>query len=257
MICKDQMGRALEFGSVPRRIVSVVPSQTELLYDLGAPVVGITKFCVHPEAWFRSLPRVGGTKQLHFDRIAALEPDLIIANKEENERSQIEYLAERYPVWISDIHTLDDSIDMITALGHLLQRNHSATFIAQRISEGFDLLEPLSPPQPAAYLIWREPWMVAGGDTFINDMLRRCGFRNVFEDLPRYPEINLARLAASGCRHVLLSSEPFPFAEKHIAEIREFLPDADIRLVDGEMFSWYGSRLLEAPGYFSQLLQLG
>ncbi len=256
MLFKDQSGRAVEILSPPRRIVSVVPSQTELLYDLNAPVTGITKFCVHPESWFRSLPRVGGTKQLHLEKIAALQPDLIIANKEENEKAQIEALALQFPVWVSDIHTLQDACDMITAIGHILQQQHAAQKIADNIRERFNLLEPFPTAVPTAYFIWREPWMVAGGDTFIHEMMHRCGFRNVFADLPRYPAITLPQLAASGCRLVLLSSEPYPFREKHIAEIREYLPDAGVLLVDGEMFSWYGSRLLQAPAYFQQLIHL-
>jgi ABC-type Fe3+-hydroxamate transport system substrate-binding protein len=253
MMYKDQLGRGVEIPSPPQRIISVVPSQTELLYDLGVQVQGITKFCVHPEAWFRSITRVGGTKQLNLELIASLQPDLIIANKEENEKAQVEALAARFPVWISDIHGLGDACDMVTALGDILQRQHSAQLIRQRIENGFDALQPLPQAVPTAYFIWREPWMVAGNDTFIHEMMARCGFRNVFEDLPRYPSISLAQLAASGCRLVLLSSEPYPFREKHVAEIREFMPDADIQLVDGEMFSWYGSRLMHAPAYFEAL----
>lgn len=255
MLYKDQLGRELEMPAPPRRIVSVVPSQTELLYDMGVQVQGITKFCVHPEEWFRSITRIGGTKQLNLELIASLEPDLIIANREENEKAQIEALAARFPVYVSDIHGLEDACDMITGLGDVLQRQQSAALIRQRIEDGFAGLEALPLAVPTAYFIWRGPWMVAGGDTFIHEMMARCGFRNVFEDLPRYPEIALSRLAASGCRLVLLSSEPFPFREKHIAEIREYVPDADIRLVDGEMFSWYGSRLLHSPAYFTALLQ--
>lgn len=250
----DQMGRTITLSAPPQRIISVVPSQTELLHDLGASVAGITKFCVHPEEWFRSITRIGGTKQLKLDQIAALQPDLIIANKEENEKAQIDALAERFPVWISDIRNLDDSLDMITSIGNIVQRADAAHAIVQAIRHQFAALQPAVPDIPAAYFIWREPWMVAGGDTFIHEMMKRCGFRNVFADIPRYPAVTLSHLAASACKLVLLSSEPYPFKEKHIAEIREYLPDADIRLVDGEMFSWYGSRLLYAPAYFQQLI---
>jgi ABC-type Fe3+-hydroxamate transport system substrate-binding protein len=257
MLYKDQLGREVEIPSPPQRIISVVPSQTELLYDLGAKVVGITKFCIHPEEWFRTITRIGGTKQLHLDKIAALQPDLIIANKEENVKEQIESLADQFPVWISDIHHLDDACNMITSIGQIVSKHHAANKIAATIREQFDVLQPIQPAIPVAYFIWRDPWMIAGGDTFIHEMLRTLGLRNVFEDLPRYPAITLPQLAASGCRLVLLSSEPYPFKEKHIAEIREYLPDAIIRLVDGEMFSWYGSRLLYAPAYFKELLHTG
>lgn len=257
MLYKDQLGRELEISSPPQRIVSVVPSQTELLYDLGADVVGITKFCVHPEEWFRTKTRIGGTKQLHLDKIATLQPDLIIANKEENTKEQIEALAAQFPVWISDIHNLEEACEMITSIGHIVNKHHAANKMAATIKESFDLLKPLQPAIPTAYFIWRDPWMVAGGDTFIHEMLRTIGLRNVFEDIPRYPSVTLPQLAASGCRLVLLSSEPYPFKEQHIAEIQAYLPDAEVRLVDGEMFSWYGSRLLQAPAYFSKLLHTG
>lgn len=257
MLYKDQLGREIEVPSPPQRIISVVPSQTELLYELGADVVGITKFCVHPEEWFRSKTRIGGTKQLHLDKIAALQPDLIIANKEENTKEQIEALAAQFPVWISDINNLESACDMISSIGHIVAKHHAANKIVAIIKERFNLLKAVKPAIPTAYFIWRGPWMVAGGDTFIHEMLRSIGLRNVFEDLPRYPSVTLPQLAASGCRLVLLSSEPYPFKEKHIAEIREYLPDAVIRLADGEMFSWYGSRLLHAPAYFSNLLGEG
>lgn len=257
MLYTDQLGRAVEIPSPPQRIISVVPSQTELLYDIGANVIGITKFCIHPNEWFRTITRIGGTKQLHLDQIAALQPDLIIANKEENVKEQIEALAEQFPVWTSDIHNLHDACEMITSIGHIVSKHHAANKIAATIRERFELLQQIKPAVPTAYFIWRDPWMIAGGDTFIHEMLHTMGLRNVFEDLPRYPSITLPQLAASGCRLVLLSSEPYPFKEKHIAEIRAYLPDADIRLVDGEMFSWYGSRLLYAPAYFSELLHTG
>lgn len=252
----DQIGHTITLEAPPRRIVSVVPSQTELLHDLGADVVGITKFCVHPATWFREKTRVGGTKQLDIEKIAALQPDLIIANKEENQKEQIEALARRFPVWTSDMQTLEASLEMITALGEVLDKSSAAADLAGRIAGGFASLLPLQPAAPAAYFIWRDPWMVAGGDTFINNMLQRCGLRNVFADENRYPAVSLSQLAASGVKLVLLSSEPYPFKTKHIAEIREYVPDAEVLLVDGEMFSWYGSRLLHAPAYFHSLLEV-
>jgi ABC-type Fe3+-hydroxamate transport system substrate-binding protein len=282
----DQLGRTLVLPHAPARIVSLVPSQTELLYTLGesdAPgatiassvgtpayeVVGITKFCVHPQSWFRQKTRVGGTKDLHLDRIHALRPDLIIANKEENERQQIEELARHYPVWISDVKTLPDALDMIRSIGHITGRQEQGEALATEIDRRFAALpaDPTAsgsgtrPPVPAgtgprtAYFIWRDPWMTAGGDTFIHDMLGRCGLTNLFGHMDRYPSVELSSLADDGCDCVLLSSEPYPFRQKHIREIRDFLPDATIRLVDGELFSWYGSRLLHTPNYLQQLAE--
>lgn len=248
----DQLGRVITLEQPPSRIISLVPSQTELLYSLDAPVVGITKFCVHPDSWFREKPRVGGTKDIRPEKIDALQPDLIIANKEENNRDQIESLAARYPVWISDVRTLPDALAMIRAVGELLSRQQQALALATAIEKAFSELPPApTASRRTAYLIWRKPWMVAAGGTFIDDMLQRCGLTNIFGGQDRYPVIDLASLAAAGCDLVLLSSEPYPFREKHIAEIQTMLPHATIRLVDGQLFSWYGSRLLQAPAYFA------
>lgn len=250
----DQMGRSLALEQPPRRIISLVPSQTELLAYLGLEeeVVGITRFCIHPRHWRRDKPRVGGTKQLHTDRIDALRPDLIIGNKEENDKAQIEALAGRYPVWMSDVGDLDSALDMIRQVGVLCDVADRASALALDIAAAFASL----PPQPllrAAYLIWRNPWMAAGSHTFIHDMLGRAGFGNVFENQARYPEFSLKMLADARPEVVLLSSEPYPFKDEHIEEIRAVCPQAVILLADGELFSWYGSRLLQAPSYFYEL----
>jgi ABC-type Fe3+-hydroxamate transport system substrate-binding protein len=252
----DMMGRAVSIPYPPRRIVSVVPSQTELLYDLGLEeeVVGITKFCVHPESWFRNKTRIGGTKQLHLDKIRELLPDLIIANKEENTQEQIEELAAEFPVWISDIQTIEQGLEMIVQVGELCDKREAAQQIITDIQEGFSQLQKASILRTVAYFIWYKPWMSVGHDTFISDMIERAGWKNVFADKSRYPEISLEELAVAKPEIVLLSSEPFPFKEKHIAEIKAVLPDAEVLLVDGEMFSWYGSRMREAAGYMSHLL---
>jgi ABC-type Fe3+-hydroxamate transport system substrate-binding protein len=275
----DQLGRAVSLAQPPRRIVSLVPSQTELLYTLGLgeAVVGITKFCIRPQAWFRTKARIGGTKAVDPARVEALRPDLIIANREENEKPQVEALAARYPVWISDISTLDDALDMIRSIGALTGRSAEALHLATDIATRFQRLATdiatrfqqlsldfnvparhLAPPAsllPAVYLIWRDPYMAAGRDTFISHMLQYCGYTNLFADQDRYPSVDLPSLSGRENLQILLSSEPYPFRQRHIEEIKEILPGASIRLVDGEFFSWYGSRLLDAPSYFRSLVQ--
>ncbi len=250
------MNRTITVPEKPLRIISLVPSQTELLFDLGLDdtVVGITKFCIHPDSWFRSKTRVGGTKQVHTDRVDTLQPDLIIANKEENMQPQIEALAAKYPVWISDIHTLPQALDMIAKVGELVNRAQKAQELIQQISNGFEPLKPAPKPLRVAYFIWYNPWMSVGHDTFIADMLGRCGWTNVFDHLNRYPEITIDTLKEANPDVILLSSEPFPFKEKHVAELQAVLPAAKIILVDGEMFSWYGSRLLHAADYLQNLV---
>jgi ABC-type Fe3+-hydroxamate transport system substrate-binding protein len=254
---KDQMGLEVNVEWPPKRIISLVPSQTELLYSLGLTneVVGITKFCVHPEEWFRTKQRVGGTKKLDFDKIAALKPDLIIGNKEENEEQQIKQLMQQYPVWMSDIHNLQDAYDMMGRVGELVDRKEKADELIGKIKEAFKKLEQFKLLKSAAYFIWREPYMVAGGDTFLSNILSLCGLKNVFaEHKGRYPELSKEEIRESKPDVILLSSEPFPFSAKHIDEFRQICPDAKIVLVDGEYFSWYGSRLADAPAYFCKVL---
>jgi ABC-type Fe3+-hydroxamate transport system substrate-binding protein len=242
----------------PKRIVSLVPSQTELLSDLGLEneTIGITKFCVHPEKWFRTKTRVGGTKSIHIERIKELQPDLIIANKEENVKEQIEAASAIAPVWVSDIHNLQDALQMIKDVGQLTCKGVEANKIVSQAETAFaGLTQPENKGSKALYLIWHKPWMTVGKDTFIHDMLGKINLKNAFGHLSRYPELSDDDIRSSDASIVLLSSEPYPFKEKHIAIIQALLPEANIKLVDGEMFSWYGSRLMKAPAYFSSLFK--
>ncbi|GAA4750683.1 helical backbone metal receptor [Flavisolibacter ginsenosidimutans] len=239
----------------PQRIVSLVPSQTELLFHLGLreEVVGITKFCVHPQEWFRTKTRIGGTKTLNFEKIKSLQPDLILANKEENTQEQVEELAKHFPVWVSDVNTLEDALYMISAVGEITGRKEKATTLIEQIQTGFTSLQTQDVKRKMAYLIWKEPYMTVGGDTFIHDLLTRAGFENIFQNKNRYPVIGVEELLIASCQLLILSSEPYPFRQKHIEELQKQLPNTKIILADGEMFSWYGSRLLHAPAYFLQL----
>lgn len=244
-------------STLPQRIVSLVPSQTELLHYLGleAETIGITRFCVHPQEWFCTKTRVGGTKAIKQGIIHQLKPDLIIANKEENLKEQVEMLAGDYPVWVTDVSNLDDSLKMIADIGELTGKKEKAITLVEEIKKMFNtIILPIAPLR-VAYLIWQKPYMTVGGDTFINDMLLKCGFINVFSDRKRYPEINLTDLKTAGCQLLLLSSEPYPFRQKHVDELSAQLPACKIVLVNGEFFSWYGSRLLMAPAYFKKLLK--
>lgn len=256
IVVTDMIGQEILLQRKPERIVSLVPSQTELLYDLGLEeqVVGITKFCIHPQRWFRTKARVGGTKTVHIDRVQALQPDLIIANKEENVQEQIEALRAIAPVWVSDIRSLDHNLEMIQQIGQLTGTEHKAQAMVQQLTADFATL-PLSSciSKKVAYLIWYNPVMAAGDDTFIHEVLNRIGMVNVLEGQQRYPELTMEALQQLQPELLLLSSEPFPFAEKHIKIFQEHLPDTTIMLVDGELFSWYGSRMLHAVTYFNKL----
>ncbi|MCY1522733.1 Vitamin B12-binding protein [compost metagenome] len=252
------MGRQVEVNFPPKRIISLVPSQSELLFDLclNEEVVGITKFCIHPVEKFASCTKVGGTKKLKIDVIRALQPDLIIGNKEENTRNDIELLMEEFPVWMSDIHDLDEAMVAIGMIGELVDRSPEAAYINHLIAAGFTDLGRLSvqknKPLRVAYVIWKSPYLFAGRNTFIDDIIRRIGWTNIITE-NRYPELDPEVLKARDCNVVCLSSEPYPFNELHIDEIQSVLPAAKVVLVDGEMFSWYGSRLVKAVQYLFQL----
>jgi len=250
----DQMGRRVTLPQEPRRIVSLVPSQTELLCDLGGAdrLVGATDFCTEPAALLQHVARIGGTKRFNFQRIDELAPDLIIGNLEENYKEGIDRLAERYPVWMSDIYSLADNSSMLRSLGQLIGQSASAEALVSEIEEGFNAL-PSQPIGSAAYLIWRKPWMVAAGNTFINAMMTHAGFENVFEDLARYPEVTLEQISAARPDFILLSDEPFPFKDDHIVEMQAAVPGARVMIIDAMPFSWYGSRMRLAADYFLSL----
>jgi ABC-type Fe3+-hydroxamate transport system substrate-binding protein len=251
----DQTERRITLNKIPQRIISLVPSQTELLFDLGLAeqVIGITKFCIHPDKWFRSKTRIGGTKQLNMELIQQLQPDLIIANKEENVKEQVEELQNYFPVWISDINNLEDAYEMIEQVGLMTNKQKRATKIVFQIKDNFAELETRNSKLTACYLIWQNPYMTIGGNTFINSMLEAARFENIFAKEKRYPEATIDELIKLKPEILLLSSEPFPFKQKHADELLAQLPNTKIVVVDGEMFSWYGSRLLKAPAYFKQL----
>jgi ABC-type Fe3+-hydroxamate transport system substrate-binding protein len=240
------------------RIVSLVPSITELLHSLGLEeeVVGITKFCVHPSEWFRTKTRIGGTKNIQSDKIKALSPDLIIANKEENIKEQVEPLLRDYEVLLTDVNDFSQALDMITQVGRATGKEKESEALAEEIRKSFSPLRD-GTGKTAAYLIWKEPWMTVGGDTFIHSMMQYAGFENVFADRSRYPQTSLEEIEKLKPQFVLLSSEPFPFKETHARQLQGVFSQSKILLVDGEMFGWYGSRMLHAATYFRQLRNFG
>lgn len=256
MLFTDQIGRNIDISENPQCIISLVPSQTELLFDLGLEekIIGITKFCIHPKDKVKNVTKIGGTKNFHFDKIDALQPDLIIGNKEENYQEGIERLSEKYPVWISDIYNLADALAMIKSVGEITNKKTEAQNLIEKIQIGFENLPKTISSLQVAYLIWREPYMVAAQNTFIDAMLHQIGLKNVFSEKERYPETTLAELCENQPDYIFLSSEPYPFKEKHLTELQMACPNSKILLVDGEMFSWYGSRLLKSCKYFEKLL---
>lgn len=255
MIVHDQLNRPLNISGIPQRIISLVPSQTEFLFDIGLEkeIVGITLFCVHPKSKVEKVDRVGGTKRLNFSKIDQLKPDLIIANKEENNKEDIEQLSKQYPVWVSDVNNMDEALEMMEQLGELLEKTSEADGIISTIINENQKLKSRQARGRVAYLIWNNPIMVAANDTFIDAMLNLAGFENVFESSTRYPEVIIEDLQRRNPDFLFLSSEPFPFKQKHLAYFREKLPQTKVILVDGEMFSWYGSRIQRFGSYVQKI----
>ncbi len=254
MIFKDQLGQHIELTQIPKRIISLVPSQSELLWDLGLrdELIGITKFCIHPNEMFKFKDRVGGTKTLDIHKIRSLKPDLIIGNKEENEYAQIKELQNEFPVWMSDIYNLNDAYNMISDIGKLVHKKNEATRLVSTIQKSFSVIKKYN--KTVLYLIWKNPFMAAGNSTFIGDVLNQMGLINSLKNSDlRYPELTMDEIKNLNPNLIFLSSEPFPFKESHINELKQLVPNATVKLVDGELFSWYGSRLLKSVEYLNNL----
>ena len=253
MLYLDQLQQSIELKTVPKRIISLIPSQSEYLWDLGLQneLVGISKFCLHPKQMFETVTRVGGTKQLDLETIKSLKPDLIIGNKEENVKEQIEELKEYFPVWMSDVNTLDDAFDMMLKLGEIFERKAESEAMVTQIIESMKEIGNLFEGKRVAYFIWNKPYMVAASDTFIDSIMNECGIINHFKNKKRYPEITIEDL--TGADYCFMSSEPFPFDQKHIQELQGAVKNCQFVLVDGEMFSWYGSHLRLLPNYLKKL----
>jgi ABC-type Fe3+-hydroxamate transport system substrate-binding protein len=247
------MLQKIELQQVPKRIISLIPSQSEYLWDLGLQneLIGISKFCIHPKEMFETITRVGGTKQLDIEKIKSLKPDIIIGNKEENVKEQIEELKEYFPVWMSDVNTFDDALDMMLKLGEMFGKQKESEAMVTQILEGMKEVSNLFEGKKVAYFIWNKPYMVAAANTFIDSVMTECGMINHFMHMERYPEVNIEDL--KGADYCFLSSEPFPFDQKHIQELKGAVKNCEFILVDGEMFSWYGSHLCKLPIYLKKL----
>lgn len=229
------------------KIISLVPSLTELLIDLGLQkqVAGRTRFCIHPKETIKHIEIVGGTKNPDIEKIKSIRPDLVIANKEENRKEDIQQLDTVTETMVTEISSVEDALVEIKRIGHKTGRSQAADDIISKTSSVLDQ-RPKQQLLTTAYFIWKDPWMTVGHDTYIHDVLNKYGMINVFEDRQRYPTTSLQELTELSPELILFSSEPYPFKEKHIQEIKELCPDSKIKLVEGEWFSWYGSRMIHS-----------
>ncbi len=251
MLFLDDLKREVYLENTPQRVVCLCPSITETLVEMGANVVGRTKFCIHPKEKIKNIAIVGGTKQVHYDKIDSLKPDLIFCEKEENTPEMVQVLAKKYPVYVVNVESWKDGIQMIKNLGLILNKTQVTNEWLTTIPEQ---LNPIVSQKKAVYLIWYQPIMTVGKTTYINDVLNQLGFINPFENHSvRYPNITLEEIQVVKPDYLFLSSEPFPFKNSHIQEFQEVLKDTKVMLVDGEMFSWYGIRMKESIKYFEKM----
>ncbi|MFH2143900.1 MAG: helical backbone metal receptor [Bacteroidota bacterium] len=252
----DSLNRRVHLDKTPERIISLVPSITELLFDLGLEnhIAGITRFCIHPEKSVQKVPKIGGTENIDFDLIREIKPDLIFCSKEENKEIEVNLLMKNYSVFVSDVRSFNDAINLIYETGLMTGKEIEAQKIINKINNAFATISEIKEPIPVVYLIWKNPYMTINCDTFINDILSIAGFNNVFKNSSeRYPIISIEEITDKNPQLVFLSSEPYPFKEKDKMELMMSLQYSEIIHVNGEMFSWYGSHMINAPEYFKKL----
>jgi ABC-type Fe3+-hydroxamate transport system substrate-binding protein len=249
----DALGRTHRITAPPWRIVSLVPSLTEALFafGLGECVAGVTRYCVEPAADVALKPKIGGTKNVDVAQVAALQPDLVLANVEENTQSDVAALeAAGLRVFLTYARTVSEAIAELAVIASMAGAEEAARPIVEGAKEALaDALAANARRRapPTFCPIWRNPWMTIGPDTYIHDVLESCGAANVYADAAgRYPVLDLAEVASRRPEVVLLPDEPYRFGEKHVPEVVETLPGVRIHLVDGKMLGWYGPRIAES-----------
>lgn len=258
---RDARGREIDFPQPPKRVVSLIPSITESLFDLGLGdrVAGVSKYCIFPEAETGKKPKIGGQKNPDFDAIAALDPDLVIVNEEENKPEHIEYFIERYRTYVTYPRKFVDAATLLDEIGVLFGVTSQTKKMAETIREVASNVSNKKRPVKTLYLIWRNPWMSINRDTFIDDLLGLFGLQNVFSDRPeRYFEVSAEEIAAAKPELILLPNEPYHFLEKHKSEFVTLdipaVANRNIRTVDGTYFCWYGTRSARAGEYIKTVV---
>ena len=254
----DQLNREIIIKQTPQRIVSLVPSITYTLsdFDLNENVVGITRFCKFLPYSKKEKTIIGGTKDIKIDRIKSLKPDIILANKEENTKEIVEQLEKIAPVFVSDIKNFDDNIDFLERMGKIFNNEIFAIYFVRQLNKLKKTLETEKEHlKKTIYLIWKNPWMTIGGDTYIHDMMKLSGFDNLYKQKKRYPTTDIEEMKKLNPEVILLSSEPYPFKAKHQQELQEIFPETKILLVQGEAFTWFGTYQIKGLEYLSSLIK--
>jgi ABC-type Fe3+-hydroxamate transport system substrate-binding protein len=245
------------------RIVSLVPSLTELLCDLGLSswVVGRTGFCIHPADIVRSIPKIGGTKDVNVKKIRTLAPTHLIVNIDENEKPVVDQLAQFIPhIVVTHPIAPRDNLALYRLLGAIFNAEQKAEELCAAFEQEYQALRslPKYPPQTMLYCIWKDPWMTVSRDTYIANMIAEIGWQCWTNDAltapgVRYPKFEWSDEVVRKIDGVLLSSEPYRFTEVHVDALEQQI-GKPAQLVDGEMMSWYGSRAIGGLRYLRELV---
>ncbi|MEA2569984.1 MAG: hypothetical protein QOI24_1985 [Acidobacteriota bacterium] len=253
MIVRDVRGVEHDFTRAPRRVVSLVPSLTESLFDLGAGdvVVAITDFCIFPPGL--ALPRVGGTKNPDVDAIRALEPDLVYMNLEENVKRHGDAIEAFAPLFVTEPKSVDDVASLIATLGAIHHRDSQPLVAA--LNGALNAARFTAPSFRFLCPIWKKPWMWCGGDTYVSNLVESAGGRNLMRDRERYPSLDLDCALALEPDVIFLPDEPFLFTEEEAAEIRESSNARVVGPFPGHLFTWHGTRTIEGLRFLATTLR--
>lgn len=257
MVFTDDMKEEIQMEDYPHKIISLCPSVTETLVKLGLKnqLTARTNYCYRPEGDVEGIKKIGGPKSIDMEAVDSTEPDLIIAVKEENDRQQIEKLREKHIVFVFDVNTYTEALDMIIRMGELMGKQEKAVEMADNIDKAFANIPQLKTPLTFLYLVWKDPLIAAGKRTYINNVLTSHGFSNCLDTfIQRYVTLNIEVFKKLEFDIAFLPTEPFEFNEDDKKDILAFFPETDVRLVDGEVFSWYGYRMLHAAEYLKKLI---
>ncbi|MBI9038391.1 MAG: ABC transporter substrate-binding protein [Bacteroidales bacterium] len=252
----DGLGRTICLDKIPKRIVSLCPSITETLCELGLAdkIIACTDYCVHPIDVVKNFNKIGGPKNFSEEKILNLKPDIIFAVKEENETCKINRISKKVPTYVFDINSIQEGIEMIKTLGNIFEIQNISDCFIEKMQEGYKNLTKVNSNIKCLYLVWKQPYIAVGGDSFIDSVLYQINIKNCLRNSKKkYPKIKL-KLLENQFDLLILPSEPYSFSENDIDGFEKIFPEKEIIKVDGEMFSWYGTHQLKAISYLQKLV---
>ena len=253
----DDLGKTIFINKIPKRIVSLCPSITETLCELGLSdkIIACTDYCIHPIDKVKNINKIGGPKNFSEEKILKLSPDIIFAVKEENDANKIINISKKITTYVFDINSIKEGIELIKALGNIFEIQNIANVFIEKILEGYKNLPKVNSNIQCLYLVWKNPYIAVGSGSFIDSVLNKLNLRNCLRNSEKkYPKINLNNFE-NNFDLIILPSEPYRFSNKDIEELENVFPEKVIIKVDGEMFSWYGTHQLKSISYFDKFVE--